>query len=193
MPHIHTEPGQHDATISLYIVRQIDGEWKGLVHLHRKLHVLMQTGGHIELTETPWQAVEHELREETGYSLSELLVLQPDMETPIRQGAVTHPIPFCMNTHTAGPGHYHSDACYAFVAVAEARQAPVAGESQDIRWLSLHEMEHIEQDESETILGDVIDIYRSVIERGVETYKQVPADTFSLEHPTDTPGLFDNI
>ncbi len=32
----------------------------------------MQVGGHIELDETPWQAVEHELREESGYTLAEL-------------------------------------------------------------------------------------------------------------------------
>jgi len=49
MSHIHTQPGQHDMTVSAFIVRQVDGEWKCLVHLHKKAGKLMQVGGHVEL------------------------------------------------------------------------------------------------------------------------------------------------
>lgn len=67
MAHIHTAPGQHDNTVTLYIVRQFGTEWKGLLHMHRKHHRLLPVGGHVELDETPWQSAVHELREEAGY------------------------------------------------------------------------------------------------------------------------------
>lgn len=61
MPHIHTKPDQHDMTASAYILRQENGVWKCLVHFHKKVEKLMQVGGHIELNETPWQTITHEL------------------------------------------------------------------------------------------------------------------------------------
>ncbi len=61
MPHLHTAPNQHDMTVSIYIIHRVGDEWRCLVHMHRKLGFLMQVGGHIELDETPWQSVEHEL------------------------------------------------------------------------------------------------------------------------------------
>jgi len=63
MAHIHTQPGQHDHTASAYIVRTDFDEPKIMLHLHRKIGKYLQFGGHVELHETPWQAVVHELRE----------------------------------------------------------------------------------------------------------------------------------
>ena len=40
-------------TISAWIMRRQDGEVKALVHRHRKLHIWLQPGGHIEHTENP--------------------------------------------------------------------------------------------------------------------------------------------
>ena len=57
MPHIHTEPGQHDQTVSAFIFRKVDGEYKAFLHMHRTLGTLMQVGGHVELDETPWGAI----------------------------------------------------------------------------------------------------------------------------------------
>ena len=67
MPHIHTAPNQHDMTVSAYIILRDGEDLKCLVHLHKKVGKLMQIGGHIELDETPWQSVVHELFEESGY------------------------------------------------------------------------------------------------------------------------------
>ncbi len=182
MPHIHTKPGQHDMTVSAYIVRKKVGEWQCLVHLHRKLGVLMQVGGHIELDETPWQAMAHELEEESGYTLAELAILQPDLAQPRVTGAVTHPLPFMMNTHTAGPAHYHSDTCYAFVAEQPPRAKPKDGESQDVRWLSINDMKALKQANGVAILDDVVDMYAAIIEN-LFTYKSMPAALFSLDKP----------
>ena len=63
MAHIHDQPNQHDLTACAFIIRQVDGEWRCLVHMHKKLGKLLQIGGHVELHETPWQSVAHELRE----------------------------------------------------------------------------------------------------------------------------------
>lgn len=54
MPHIHNQPGQHDATVSAYIILNEDGQWKCMVHYHKKMDILMQIGSHVELTENPW-------------------------------------------------------------------------------------------------------------------------------------------
>ena len=76
MAHIHTEPGQHDHTVSVYLVL-LDGKTPEiLLHLHKKYRRLMQFGGHVELNEDPWQAIIHELEEETRYVISELKILQ---------------------------------------------------------------------------------------------------------------------
>lgn len=118
MAHIHTQPGQHDHTVTAYIVRTDSTEPKILLHMHKKLSRLLTVGGHIELDETPWQAIAHELQEESGYSLNELLVLQPKERLAGLSGVVMHPYPVVMNTHNVAPGHDHSDTGYAFVATA---------------------------------------------------------------------------
>src|SRR5437879_1527745 len=104
MPHIHTKPGQHDHTASAYIVR-IDGkEPKILLHKHKKSGKYQQFGGHIELDETPWQAVLHEIKEESGYDAKQLMLLQPKERLKSLGDADQHPVPVCHNTHTFSPG-----------------------------------------------------------------------------------------
>lgn len=71
MPHIHTKPGQYDHTVTAYIVRTDGDDPKVLLHMHRKLGMLLPPGGHVELDETPWAAMAHELTEESGYTLDE--------------------------------------------------------------------------------------------------------------------------
>ena len=62
----------------------------------------MQIGGHIELDETPWQSMAHELGDETGYQLPELTLLQPFDTVPSIGDAIVHPVPFLVNTHNVG-------------------------------------------------------------------------------------------
>ena len=126
MPHIHTEPGQHDMTVSAYIVRTDQKEPLCLVHMHRKMGKLMQAGGHIELGETPWQSVAHEVEEETGFRLAELKVAQHNTDRTVEVASINHPTPFDMNTHSVGNNHFHSDLCYGFVAEGPAANAPAS-------------------------------------------------------------------
>src|SRR5687768_11259744 len=130
MPHIHTEPGQHDHTVSIYIVRTDFDEPKIMLHLHRKVQLYAQFGGHVELTETPWQAATHELREEAGYDLSQLMLLQPAKYMSRVGSAVVHPQPVVHATmgYVIDKSHFHTDSAYALIAKTEPPYAPEKGE-----------------------------------------------------------------
>lgn len=182
MPHIHTEPDQHDMTASAYIVMKENGEWKCLVHFHKKVEKLMQVGGHIELNETPWQTIAHELEEESGYGLDELEVLQHTADRVRSSRNILHPVPVLMNTHNVGDEHFHSDLCFGFVAKGRPTRHVQEGESADLRWLTIDELDA--QVKKSLALEDVADMYRFLLDR-LETYVRVPATSFSLEKPLD--------
>lgn len=180
MPHIHTIPDQHDMTVSGYIVRTDGKEPLCLVHMHRKIGKLMQVGGHIELNETPWQAIAHELEEESGYQLHELEVLQHTTDRVKEAHNVSHPTPFLMNTHDVGNQHYHSDLCYAFTADKLPELLSAEGESADLRWLTLDDLRR--QAAEGDVLEDVYNIYSFLLGH-LHTYANVLASQFSLDKP----------
>lgn len=183
MPHIHTEPGQHDATTSAYIVRLDQPEPLLLVHMHRKLHKLLQVGGHIELHETPWMAITHELREESGYELSELQVLQPtDLRLDLTP-AIIHPVPVLLNTHPFNAEHNHSDAAFAFTAQAAPKGRPDLNESQDVRWLTLTELQN--EVKAGNAYADTCKIYETILTHFLPTYHQVDPARFLLKTPNE--------
>jgi 8-oxo-dGTP diphosphatase len=146
MPHIHTEPGQHDHTASAYIIRYDKSDNstpKLLVHMHKKFNRLLQPGGHVELNETPWEAIAHELVEETGYEFSQLRVMQPGVTRVTHltnSHTKLHPYPLCHNTHQVTKDHSHTDTVYLFEAENLPRNAVGEGESQDLRWLTEEEL-----------------------------------------------------
>lgn len=189
MPHIHTEPGQHDMTVSAYIVRQReDGEWLCLVHMHKKVQTLMQIGGHIELNETPWQAIAHEVQEESGYSLDELRLLQYTKDFVKDDMNITHPVPFSVNTHLVrlseaqgGYDHFHSDLCYGFLAKGLPSAEVNGDESNDFRWLTLAELQSAAK--KGEALADVANLYAFLL-LNVKTMYVIDVKTFSLEEPT---------
>lgn len=182
MPHIHTEPGQHDITASAWIFRKDDGELRVLVHMHRKHGKLMQIGGHVELDETPWQTLAHEIPEESGYRLDELKILQPLADVPKITDATVHPVPVLSNTHLVGDGHYHSDYCYAFMANDIPQALPAEGESRDLRWLTPDEL----RDEAAkgAALKDVSEIYDFIARQVIPMYHQIDAIAYATDKPS---------
>lgn len=181
MPHIHTEPNQHDMTVSAYIIRPDEkGDWLCLVHMHKKIDMLMQVGGHIELNQTPWQAMATELREEAGYELLQLEVLQPFSATPKVTDAAVHPAPLVVNTHDVGNSHYHSDMCFGFVAKSLPEHATAENESDDVRWLSLPEL--VDAGEAGIALTDTVDIYQFLLDN-LGSLHTIPAQSFVLTKP----------
>lgn len=143
MPHIHTRAGQHDQTVSAYILRQDGDEIYVMLHMHKKLQKLLPVGGHVELDETPWSAMAHELTEESGYSVEELEVLQPSLRVEKLDKVVLHPQPFVIQTHELTPEHYHTDLGYIFLAETHPRGRVADGESEDIRWFTRDGIERI--------------------------------------------------
>lgn len=133
MPHIHTEPGQHDLTASGFIILLGDGEPKLLVHEHLKLHKLMQYGGHVELDETPWDALLREIREESGYEPDQLQVLQPVPHIKAVGSNTIDPVPVSINTHPFGgdTSHFHTDLAYAFITRESPRNKEDERESAE--------------------------------------------------------------
>jgi 8-oxo-dGTP pyrophosphatase MutT (NUDIX family) len=186
MPHIHTEPGQHDITVSAYIIRQDKGTWRCLVHMHKKLKVLMQVGGHVELDETPWQSMQHELAEEAGFDFAELQVLQHSAQTPQVTGAIVHPTPLFSNTHKVGADHFHSDYCYGFVATGAPSGTVSAGEPDDLRWCTIDELRSYAT--QGIALQDTTDIYRFLLGE-LNTYNRMPAADCALHKPQNGPLL----
>lgn len=147
MPHIHTEPGQHDATASGLIFR-VDGVMpKVLLIRHKKYGMILQPGGHVELDETPWQCILRELKEETGYGPEQLeLVQHPDSFRQKLQKSVAHPVPSILNTHQVSDGdHYHSDALYTFLTDEEPSYRVSPDESQDIKFYTKQEVEALDE------------------------------------------------
>lgn len=139
MPHTHTKPGQYDATVTAMIVRY-DGEPRVLLPLHRKYGVRIPPGGHIELDENPWQAIARELREESGYHLDQLEVLQ-FAQAPTYASNTLHPMPLLYQSH-AVPGavpHFHTDACFGFVATGDPRD-PIADDESALEWFTADEV-----------------------------------------------------
>ncbi|HSH18013.1 MAG TPA: NUDIX domain-containing protein [Candidatus Saccharimonadales bacterium] len=143
MPHIHTKPGEHDATASALIIRFDTPEPRLLLHLHKKHGRFMQPGGHVELHETPWQAVLHEIVEETGYKLSQLELLQPPQRLKSLSKVILHPVPMGENTHKIGEDHYHTDRMYVFAAEAAPLGTPGIGEATEFKWVTAEELQQM--------------------------------------------------
>lgn len=96
---------------------------KGVVlHMHKRLRMWLQPGGHIDADETPWDAALREANEETGLAV-ELA------ESPPR---LVH-----VDVHPGPRGHRHLDLRYV-VTAAPDKPSPRAGESQQVQWFPWH-------------------------------------------------------
>jgi len=179
MPHIHTEPGQHDHTASGFIIRTDGPEPRVLLIRHKKLGVWIQPGGHVELHETPRQAIAHELREETGYELGQLELLQPAAR--IKRLTVTklHPVPVLHNTHAFDNegNHFHTDIVYAFVTDQLPRHPVDVGESADFRWLTAAEMAGLPNTDT---YEDIREIAKFMFDVCLPQWERVPTAEVAL-------------
>jgi ADP-ribose pyrophosphatase YjhB (NUDIX family) len=145
MPHIHTNPGEYDHTVSAFLFRVYGDEPRLVLHLHKKLHVYIQFGGHIEINENPWQAITHELEEESGYKMSQLKILQPKQRMKSMSKVKVHPMPIYHQTHTIDTGdlngvHYHTDIAYAFITNDEPKLKIGDSESHKTKLLTRNEL-----------------------------------------------------
>ena len=94
-----------------------------VLHLHKRLGIWLQPGGHVDPGEEPASAALREAGEETGLGVR------------FRGGV---PRLFHVDVHPAAKGHTHLDLRYALEADDEEPRPP-AGESQDVRWFDWKE------------------------------------------------------
>jgi 8-oxo-dGTP pyrophosphatase MutT (NUDIX family) len=99
----------------------VSGPRGTVLHLHKRLQLWLQPGGHLDTGEAPWDAALREAGEETGL--------------PVRF-PVSGPELFHLDVHVAAEDHVHLDLRY-LVVCDDAEPAPTAGESQLVRWFSL--------------------------------------------------------
>lgn len=178
MSHIHTQPGQYDHTASAYLFRTDFNEPRIMLHLHKKLGKYMQFGGHIELDETPWEAVVHELREESGYDIDQISLLQPTVRIHSLSGAVIHPLPAAHSSHPfgkPGSGHFHTDVAYAAVADAPPRHAPHEEESPELRLFSREELVGLPDDQ---IIANVREVALHIFDNCLDNWEVIPSTEF---------------
>ncbi len=177
MPHIHTGEGEHDLTASAFIVRKDTDEPRLLLHTHKLLHILLQPGGHVELTENPWQAIKHELLEEAGYDIEQLRLLQPKDRIKTMTNTTLLPYPVSINTHNFDhEGHHkHTDIAMAFTATGEPAHRPDEGESTDLRWLSYQELSDLD---GSRIPENVREIGQYVLTTAFRTWEEVDPRVF---------------
>jgi 8-oxo-dGTP pyrophosphatase MutT (NUDIX family) len=92
-----------------------------LLHLHKRLGLWLQPGGHVDPGEDPRDAVLREVTEETG------------LEARHHDDRLLH-----VDVHEGGRGHLHLDLRWLLRAPAVAPRPP-AGESQVVEWLDPEE------------------------------------------------------
>lgn len=174
MGHIHTKPGQYDVTVGAYVFRLDAPEPSIVLHMHKKLGAYMQFGGHIELDESPWDALLREIREESGYLPSQLAILQPQQSMLHIGEGVIHPTPVCLVTYPYGGStdHFHSDISYALVVSGEPQERMSAEESADIR---LFTRDEVAADDGKLLPPSVKDIALFVFDEVLPAWQRINA------------------
>jgi 8-oxo-dGTP pyrophosphatase MutT (NUDIX family) len=107
------DDSDHHVTASAFVVSS-----RGVIlHLHRRLQIWLQPGGHVDLGESPEEAAQRETLEETGL-------------------VARHVVPsnlFHVDVHPGPRGHTHYDLRYVLVAPPND-PAPPEGESPEVYW-----------------------------------------------------------
>lgn len=91
-----------------------------VLHLHKRLGMWLQPGGHLDPGETPSSAAWREAGEETGLAVSHI---------------AGGPRLIHVDVHRAADDHLHLDLRYLLTA-EDADPAPGPGESQDVAWFT---------------------------------------------------------
>jgi 8-oxo-dGTP pyrophosphatase MutT (NUDIX family) len=94
-----------------------------ILHLHKRLGIWIQTGGHLQPGELPEEAALRESEEETGLRLTH----------PPSGPRLLH-----VDVHAAAKGHTHLDLRYLLLG-PDMDPAPPPGESPDVRWFPWEE------------------------------------------------------
>ena len=117
-----------------------------VLHLHKRLGIWMQPGGHIDAGETPAVAARREATEELG-----LAVDHP----------ASGPLLIHLDVHDAALGHTHLDLRYLLIA-GDDDPHPPPDESPDARWCTWDEAMAM----ADAALVDALPVARAAYEAG---------------------------
>jgi ADP-ribose pyrophosphatase len=141
MGHIHSN-SEYDFTVSAVIVHGT----KVLMLFHRKLQLWLSPAGHVELTETPIEALYREVEEETGLSRDHLTLISPHTANQTFERDDTNkgePVPFDIESHPVGnEGHRHVDFAYIVASDTDNIVREEAAAEQ-LQWVTLDELEQL--------------------------------------------------
>lgn len=113
MAHIHTELGQIDYAVDVFVVY----ENKVLLRFHDKHDLWLAPGGHIELDELPEEAAVREVKEEVGLDVELVFADQvPEGATEDEDRQTELHLPSFTNVHSISESHRH----FSFVYIARA-------------------------------------------------------------------------
>lgn len=142
MPHIHTAKGQFDFTVSGYLVCQN----KTLLIKHKYLPLWTPPAGHIELDQTPVDALYAEIKEEAGIDASHLQLIETHTEAnEFERGEATRlPVPFDLEYHTISDTHRHINLAYILKSDTNNVE-PGSGESNTFKWFSADELRKFDE------------------------------------------------
>lgn len=120
-------------TVTAYVVSKIDGEYKVLLHKHKKLLIWIAIGGHIEKDENPIEALLREVKEETNLKIKvlnkkKLLKLKGIQEIITHVALVEEDVP----QYQDEPFHKHMDLIY-FAFCETPKKLKIDSE---FKWLS---------------------------------------------------------
>ena len=101
-----------------------------LLHLHKRLNMWLQPGGHIDEGETPWDAAVREASEETGLPAT---LVMPEGSAEGDRPPLVH-----VDVHSGGRKHVHLDLRY-LVEAPHQPPTPPEGESQQVAWFQWHQ------------------------------------------------------
>ncbi|MBT3228328.1 MAG: NUDIX domain-containing protein [Candidatus Marinimicrobia bacterium] len=121
---------------------------KTLLHLHRSLKMWLPPGGHIDRDELPHVAAIREVKEETGLDV-ELIHTAPTIHS---ENAQEIPGPRHLLLENINPFHQHIDMIY-FARASSFDVTPDAGESVELRWFTIEELEGEEIENDIRLLG----------------------------------------
>jgi len=119
-----------------------------LLHLHRSLKMWLPPGGHIDRDELPQLAALREVKEETGLEVT-LVHDEPTIHSP---NASELPAPRHLLLENINAFHQHIDLIY-FARADSFDVTPDPGESLELRWFSMADLEGPEIENDIRLLG----------------------------------------